>query len=364
MLAFVLRHKLSLINLGLWLLFGWLVFYAARWVIPFILPLLFGVLIAILIEPIVKLLSKIRMPRWVASLTTLLVFFGGVATLLLLLGAKLMIELADFSRRVPEMTAGFVDKGRELLQEAIAFYGTLSPAMTEKVQENLDKLSQVLSNIGKGIASAVLHGLGQVPTLVTIFLLALLISYFVSKDFPIWQRRLYHLLHPAVRQKGDVVLDDLGKAAFGYVRAQTILIFITFVQVLIGLLVLQVDYAFSLSLLAAFLDILPLLGTGSLFVPWALYMLITGNIKLGVGLLIVYGLIVSVRQLLEAKIMADSIGLDPLVTIVVMYASYHAMGFLGILLAPFLIIAFSSLIKVKAFNFLVDPDADPDPTRR
>lgn len=356
MLSFVMKHRFALINLALWIVFGWLVWVGLRFALPFFLPLVFGLLIAVLIEPAVKLLIKLKLPRWIAAFTTLILFFGGGATLLLLLAAKLMIELAQFSERVPGMARGLVGKGEELLHQAVAFYTTLSPEMSEKVRDNLAKLGTVLGNIGKGISENVLHWLGQVPSAVTIFLLSLLIAYFLSKDFPLWQRRFFRLVNPSVREKGDVVLDDLGKATFGYVRAQAILIFITFCQVLIGLLILGVDYAFSLSLLAAFLDILPLLGTGSLFVPWAIYMFITGNVKLGIGLLIVYGLIVAVRQLLEPKILASSIGLDPLVTLVVMYAGYQAIGFVGVLLAPFLIIAFTSLLKVRAFDFLVDDD--------
>jgi sporulation integral membrane protein YtvI len=204
--------------------------------------------------------------------------------------------------------------------------------------------------------SSVLGWLANVPSTLTIFIISLLIAFFISKDFPLWKTRILRFVNPAIQEKGSIVLDDLGRAIFGYTRAQAILITITFVQVLIGLLILGVDYAFSLSLLAAVLDILPLLGTGSLFVPWAIYLLIVGNIKLAVGLLIVYGLIVAVRQILEPKILADSIGLDPLFTIVMMYAGYHAVGFLGVILAPFLLILFVSLLKVQAFHFLVDPD--------
>lgn len=357
MLAFVIKNRLKLINLGLWVLVGVLTFLGLRYLLPFVVPLLFGMLIAVLFEPVVKLFVKLKIPRWIASLMTLVLFFGGGAALLLLLAARLVIELTDFARKVPDMAHGLVDKGQELLHEGVALYGQLSPRMSAEVQGQLKKLGEALGEIGKGMADAVVHAIGNVPSMVTIFLLAVVISYFVSKDFPKWQNRLFRLFHPSVREKSDVVFDDLGKATFGYVRAQAILILITFCQVLIGLLVLKVPYAFSLSVLAGFLDILPLLGTGSLFVPWAIYMLVVGNTKLGIGLLVVYGLVVVVRQVLEPRILAESIGLDPLVTIVVMYAGYQAVGFIGVLLAPFIIIAVQSLIKVRAFDFLVDPEA-------
>ncbi|MGB8954361.1 MAG: sporulation integral membrane protein YtvI [Tumebacillaceae bacterium] len=356
MLAFVKRNAQALINLGLWIIFFWLLYFALTRALPYITPLLLGVLFAILLEPIVKLLHKLRIPRGVSALTTILITFGGGLALLTLLGARLAIELGRFSSRIPELTSGMVAQGQELLHRAIAFYGTLSPTMTEKMRENFNRIADALTNFGSGIVSSVLGWLANVPSTITIFIISLLIAFFISKDFPLWKTRILRFVNPSIQEKGSIVLDDLGRAIFGYTRAQAILITITFAQVLIGLLILGVDYAFSLSLLAAVLDILPLLGTGSLFVPWAIYLLIVGNVKLAVGLLIVYGLIVAVRQILEPKILADSIGLDPLFTIVMMYAGYHAVGFLGVILAPFLLILFVSLIKVQAFHFLVDPD--------
>lgn len=356
MLAFVKRNAQALINLGLWIIFFWLLYYALTRALPFISPLLLGVLIAILLEPIVKLLHKLRIPRSVSALTTILLTFGGGLTLLTLLGARLAIELGRFSTRIPELTSGMVAQGQDLLRQAITFYGTLSPTMTDKLNENFSKLADALTNLGSSIVTSLLGWLANVPSTITIFIISLLIAFFISKDFPLWKTRILRFVNPSIQEKGSIVLDDLGRAIFGYIRAQAILITITFAQVLIGLLVLDVEYAFTLSLLAAALDILPLLGTGSLFIPWAIYLLIVGNVKLAVGLLIVYGLIVAVRQILEPKILADSIGLDPLFTIIMMYAGYQAVGFLGVILAPFLLILFVSLLKVQAFHFLVDPD--------
>ncbi|HEU4964789.1 MAG TPA: AI-2E family transporter, partial [Bacilli bacterium] len=280
MLSFVIRNRLALINLGLWVLVGVLTYYGLKYLLPFVVPLIFGTLIAVLFEPVVKLFVRIKFPRWLASVTALFLFFGGGATVLLLLTAKLVIELKDFAVKIPQLSAGLMARGEDLLHQGVALYGQLSPSMSDQVRTQMDKAGKTLGEIGAGMADSTVKAITNVPSMVTIFLLALIISFFLLKDFPIWQQRLLRLLHPTVREKGDVVLDDLGKATFGYLRAQAILIGITFVQVLVGLLVLHVPYAFSLSVLAAFLDILPLLGTGSLFVPWGIYMLATGNTKL------------------------------------------------------------------------------------
>jgi predicted PurR-regulated permease PerM len=196
MLAFVLRNRYALINLALWGLLAWLLYMGLKWFLPFVLPLVIGTLIAILIEPIVKLLHRLRLPRWLAALLTLLLFFGGGAALLLLLAAKLAIELADFTKQLPHLIGDVIAKGEDLLHQAIAFYGTLSPAMTAKVQENLDALSKTLTEFGKDIAEAVVAWISNIPSMITIFLLSLIISYFVSKDLPKFQRYLLRFVHP------------------------------------------------------------------------------------------------------------------------------------------------------------------------
>jgi len=356
MLAFVLNNRQALINLGLWIIFLWIIYLAMTWALPFILPLVFGLMIAIILDPLVRLFGKLRVPRWLGALLAILIFFGGGTALILLLAARLVVELTDFVSSVPSLVGDLITDGQELFHRLSEYVVTLSPGVVNEVKLQLENLGSTIGQLGKDIAQGALNAITSVPTLVTIFLISLLIAFFVSKDFPLWKTRLLRFVHPTVQEKGSIVIGDLGDAVVGYVRAQSILITITFAQVLVGLLVLKVEYAFSLSLLAAFLDILPLLGTGSLFIPWAVYALVSGDTHLGIGLLVVYGFVIGVRQVLEARVLAGSIGLDPLVTIVAMYAAYQVIGFLGVILAPFIIILFASLLKVQAFHFLIDPD--------
>ncbi|GAX90201.1 sporulation integral membrane protein YtvI [Effusibacillus lacus] len=355
MLDLILKYRRQLINTALFLVAVLLVYVILKWLVPFVIPLIIGILIALLIEPLVRLLSsKARIPRWISSLIALLLVFGGGVALVVVLSAKLVIELADLAKKIPYWSQLVVDRFYGDVTRLIEIYNTnLTDELKTKINENLMVLGESLGKLGVSAAQAALHGISSVPNLVVILLLSVFIGYFVSKDFLHFKRKIGTWMPVDVKQKGKVVYADLAAAIGGYIRGQTILITITAVQVLAGLLILQVPYAFSLSLLAAFLDILPLLGTGTLFVPWAAFSLITGDIRLGIGLLIVYGLIVVVRQVMEPRILANTIGLDPLATIVVMYAGYQAAGFIGLLLAPFILIAFQSLLKVRAFDLIL-----------
>lgn len=363
MLDFIIKYRKQLINIALFAAAVFLIYLILKWLLPFVVPLLIGFVIAMLMEPLVRFLNRrTGMPRGVSSMISLLLVFGGGLTLLILVSAKLVIELGGLVSNIPIWTQYVVDRFYGDITRYIAIYNAnVSPELQAKVNENLVSLGNTLGKFGAFVAQSALHGISSVPNLLIIFLLAMFISYFISKDWPKFKQSMGIWMPGDVRKKGRVVYTDLLTAIGGYIRGQAILITITAVQVLAGLLILHVPYAFSMALLAAFLDVLPLLGTGTLFIPWTVIAFITGDIRLGVGLLILYGLIVIVRQLMEPRILAGTIGLNPLAMIVVMYAGYKASGFIGLLLAPFIMIAIQSLLKVRAFDKIIGFSPKPKP---
>ncbi|WP_169332829.1 sporulation integral membrane protein YtvI [Effusibacillus pohliae] len=355
MLDWILAYRKQVLNLALFLAAVFLVYCLLKWLLPFVTPLVIGMLIALLIEPLVRFLHRrIGLPRWLSAIAALLLVFGGGIALVVVISAKLVVELADLATKIPGWAQSVVDRFYGDIARLIdLYYANVDLALQAKINENLMNLGQAAGKFGVSLAQAALQAVSSVPNLIVVFLVSLFISYFISKDLLLFKRKIGAWVPVGIREKGRVVYEDLASAIGGYVRGQAILITITAVQTLAGLMILRVPYAFSFALLAAFLDILPLLGTGTLFVPWALYSLLTGDLRLGIGLLIVYGLIVVVRQLMEPRILANTIGLDPLAMIVAMYAGYTAAGFLGLLLAPFILIAFQSLLKVRAFDFIL-----------
>lgn len=129
---------------------------------------------------------------------------------------------------------------------------------------------------------------------------------------------------PFRRTAGDI-WKDLQKALSGYLRAQFIMISITAFIVLIGLLILGVESAFTYALLIGLVDLLPYLGVGTIMIPWLIYAFATGDMTLGIGLSVLYGIILVARQLIEPKVLASSVGLDPLPTLIAMFAGLEAV---------------------------------------
>lgn len=127
-----------------------------------------------------------------------------------------------------------------------------------------------------------------------------------------------------------------GRAAAGYIKAYLIILLITFCELFIGFSVLRVDYAFLLAAVIAVIDILPVLGVGTVLIPWATIAFIERNMRLGFGLLILYGVIVIVRQFAEPKIVGGTLGIHPLLTLAAMYLGFRLFGVAGMIIGPIL----------------------------
>ena len=126
------------------------------------------------------------------------------------------------------------------------------------------------------------------------------------------------------RKSGKRVFLDLKKALFGFIKAQATLISITTVIVLIGLLILRVNYAITIALIIGLVDILPYLGTGIVFVPWIIYAAVSGDVPFAIGLSVLYIVVLVQRQIMEPKVLSSSIGLDPLATLVALFVGFKA----------------------------------------
>ena len=123
---------------------------------------------------------------------------------------------------------------------------------------------------------------------------------------------------------------------------------LTFAEIFIGLSILKVNYALLLAILIAVVDILPLIGTGTILIPWAIFSFITGNAGLGSGLLVLYGIVLIIRQLAEPKIVGSSIGLHPLATLAAVYLGIKFAGFIGIFIGPIVALCIKGLGKEPA----------------
>lgn len=323
---------------------GWL---ALRFLLPWCAPFLLSFALAALTEPLVRTFVR---RGWRRSLAAGLVSLALLALLIWGLGALIawgLGALSDFAERVPALVTGLAQAmGRlearmlgMIAQAPEELESTLRLAL-DAVGESLYGLPALLSQWG---LSALRRLAGRSPDVLLFAVTAGIGSYFCSASFP----RLLAFLAAQVPESWKRRLEGLGTdlkgSLGGWLRAQLILMAITFAELLAAFLLLGIPGAAATAALVAFVDALPLFGTGIVLGPWGLLCLLLGEISRGLGLLIVWGVVSLVRSCIEAKLLGDQIGLHPLASLLALYVGWQVWSVWGMLLFPLLLVTLQQL---------------------
>lgn len=340
---------------------GIALYYLSKVTYPFII----GFAIAFLINPIVNTLErKARMPRALAviiSIIFILALFAGLITLLVVE----IVSGADYlSQVVPEHLETLIQYIEQFFAaQIIPLYNQLASIFdnldTGQQASIMDNIQSVGKTIGTSLGSFIQNFFEKLPTIftwipnaATVSIFSILATFFISKDWDRITQGAGKLLPTRALASSRTLFIDLKKALFGFIKAQFTLISMTTVIILIGLLILQVDYAITIALVTGLVDILPYLGTGLIFVPWIIYEVISGDIRLSVGLGILYILVLVQRQVMEPKILSSNIGIDPLATLVALFVGFKLIGFLGLIVGPVTLVIITTLHRANVFRDL------------
>lgn len=225
--------------------------------------------------------------------------------------------------------------------------------MKNNITSALDTISSAGKQLVLDLLTFVKNRLLSLPDFATMLVISLLAAFFISKDFYLWRNRFRRLLPGGINSRVDRIMLDLKSALVGFIKAQLTLISITAAIVIIGLLIMRVEYAVTIGLLTGLVDLLPYLGTGTVFIPWIIYAFFKGQYGLVIGLSILYGIVVILRQIIEPKIVAENVGLDPLLTLVALFIGLNLFGFLGLIIGPVSLVVINALIKANVFQDVV-----------
>ncbi len=243
-----------------------------------------------------------------------------------------IVRIDEFAKKLPILEAlGRID-GLEKLK------GSIDSGISGLFYELVDRLTA-------SIPTFALEFVKRTPrALLTIFV-TVLASFYFAIDLDGVKESVYAILPKRVAimtKKGGGIV---AKALKSYAKAYLLIMLITFLEVFSGLLILRIRYAFIIALGIAVIDLLPLFGTGAVLVPWALISFMLGDNGVGSGLLILYGVITIVRQLIEPKIVGSSLGIHPLITLFSMFCGLTLFGFFGMLLGPFVFLVIREAVK-------------------
>ncbi|WP_050616027.1 sporulation integral membrane protein YtvI [Bacillus testis] len=346
---------------GMAVLGAFALFYSAAVTYPFLI----GFALAVLINPAVKFLQhSIRLPRPLAVLVTLLgivLLFAGLITLLI---AEIITGANYLGDNVPKQLAILVAYSESLFETKIlpiynsiaSLFNNLDTGQQQTILENIQEAgSAITSSIGSFIKNF-FHKIpvivGWIPSAATGLVFSVLATFFISNDWYRLQGYARKWIPDIVSRQAEPIINDLKRALFGYITAQLTLISMTTLIVLIGLLILRVEYAITIALVTGLVDLLPYLGSGTVFIPWIIYQAITGNVGLAIGLGILYTVVLVQRQVMEPKVLSSSIGLDPLATLVALFVGFKLLGFLGLIIGPVTLVVIQTLNKSNVFHEL------------
>ncbi|MDE3839883.1 sporulation integral membrane protein YtvI [Bacillus methanolicus] len=326
-------------------------------------PFLIALALAFLINPLVGFFEKkARMPRALAVLIVLILIFAVFAGLITLLVAEIVSGTEYLAKVVPTHLDTVINYIEQFFAaQIIPLYNQLSSMFKNLDAGQQDTILMNIENVGKKFGTTVgafiqnffekiPNILSWFPNAATVFIFSLLATFFISKDWHRLTALAGRLLPKRAKSSGKTVFADLNKALFGFIKAQATLVSITTVIILIGLLILRVDYAITIALIAGIVDIIPYLGTGAIFVPWIIYEAIAGEMSLAIGLGVLYIVVIVQRQIMEPKILSSSIGLDPLATLIALFVGFKLLGFLGLIAGPVTLVIISTLHRANVFR--------------
>ena len=326
----------KLIYFGIILLFvyGIVKFKVLSLMAPFIVAWIF----ASMLNPVVTWLSKkVQLPRALGAILSMITILSGLLWLIALLVRQLWYQIVAFSVTFPEYSEKFINE-MLVLEERIGGFSNLD----QLVEQVLGGISSFLTAMIPNVYQALI----KVPNIIIFIIVMLIGTFFMTKDYYKIKGFVKAQLPEGLNYKISVMQQGMLGAVWGYIKTQFILMTITFSICLIGLLVFRIEYALLISSIIAIIDALPVFGSGSILIPWAIYHLISGEYIMAVGFLGIYGVIFVVRQIMEPKILSHHIGIYALVTVMAMYAGYKLIGVFGLILGPALVVIVKALQNV------------------
>lgn len=320
--------------------------YLLQWLLPFVVALIIALIIR---RPIDFLVRKTHINKKIVApvLTTLFVLI--ILGLIVLIIAKLVGELTGFVSNIPQWYDSIIvpvlDKFAGLLGRFVDdLPSDIYASVVDITGQFSDYLKSIVSAVAKSGISAIAVFVSRIPSILVGIIISAVATYFIAGKTDSLKNFAMRVIPENKIEATGTLYVTFAQSVGKMVKAYLLIMFITFLELTVALAILGIDYFYIIAAITAIVDILPVLGTGTVLIPWAVINLILGNYKLGISLLVVYALITVIRQIIEPKIVSRHIGLPSLVTLMGMYVGLRVFGILGMFLVPL------ALILVKSAN--------------
>ncbi len=319
----------------------------------FYMPFIIAFVIALIIEPAIRyLMKKINLTRKMSSIIIFLLAFT------IIIGSITwgIVTLISESTNLLQTLNIYIDKAYTQIQDTIGKMNITKISISRNVFNFMqDASSEILFKVSGWLTeflTKLITAITSIPTIAIYTVITILSLYFICTDrIYMLDFMEYHMPSKWV-QKIAIHIKEITKNLGGYLKAEAILVLVSFIISVVGLYILKfvgmnVTYPLLIALAIAFVDALPILGSGTVMVPWAIISALNGDIRLGIGITALWIIMSIARQFLTPKIVSGKIGIHPIFTLIAMYTGFKVIGVMGMLIGPIVLIILKSVFGNK-----------------
>lgn len=342
------KNKVSFIINTIYIsLIGLIIYMFFKYAISLISPFIGAFVIAYLLKKPSRLISsKLKISHKFISFSLVLIFYSTIGVLFSIIGIKVASAASSIISTFPVLyETQFVPFLTETFNSLEKTIFLLDPALVSVLNEGfaqfINSLGTNITNISLSLVEPLSNMASSLPTFLIKILLMIISTFFIAMDFEILSKFTLKQFSKKSSKLIVTIKEYILNTLFVVIRSYAMIMSITFIELSIGLSIISIPNAILIAFIISIFDILPVLGTGGVMIPWVIITFLQGSYQTGFGLLLVYLFITVIRNILEPKIVGKQLGLHPIITLISMFVGVNLLGVAGLFLFPITL----SLIK-------------------
>ncbi|MEK4802472.1 sporulation integral membrane protein YtvI [Oceanobacillus sp. FSL K6-0118] len=333
--------------------------------LPYIYPIIIAFLIAYLMNPLVDFLQKtLNFPRALSVIISICIIIFSLLGILfiafleiyqgtLFLAEKLPIY---FQELVIYMKDFFNTSVLPIQQKILSIFLSLDTTQQTTIKNTLEEIMNHIGSKGSTFLQDFLifipNFLSHLPNSIAILIFIIIGTFIISNEWYSLRKKIIQLIPNKVNSITKQLNIHFKKGIGGFMKAQFTLIGISGITIFTGLLILKVDQALTIAAFSALVDLIPFVGIGFIFIPWIVYLFVSGNYTLTIGLSILYMIVIISRQILEPKILSSNMGIHPLLALIGYFIGFKIWGLVGLIITPFILILINVCYQTGIFKLV------------
>lgn len=322
----------------------------------FYMPFLIAFIISLILEPAIKfLMKKFQLTRKLSAIIVFIIAFTIIVGGLTWGVATLISESTNLLSGINV----YIEKISEQFQNIINYFqfSKIKPSneVLSIIQNSTGDFLNTISNWVQNFLKNIINFITSIPTIAIYFVITILSLYFICTERIYILDQIEHHLPKSWARKLGIHINELTRTLGGFLKAETTLILVSFVISIIGLYILKftkfnIHYPLLMAIFIGFVDALPILGSGTVMVPWGIISALDGDLKLGIAIIILWIIMSVIRQFLEPRIVSKQIGIHPIFTLIAMYTGFKVIGIIGMLVGPIILIILKNIFATFIDN--------------